>query len=186
MKPSSCLVLLTVAAIGATGWIARPKRVETIRPDSAAIESRVVEPQLAQGEPGAGPRLPEWIARPRHVPPEPKPKIDTVEPWNGKDLGPELELAKRDGPHMKIDRVDPWTPGIMYPEMPGPNPELDEEPWVANGVTSVPHRVAKAAPAKASKLLEPWPAEITSERSAKTLAYATDDAPASPNLTPSP
>jgi hypothetical protein len=80
-------------------------------------------------------------------PPAPPPPLDSVEPWTGEDLAPQLLVEANARPRLAVDRGDPWDPSVTFPFHPGPgllNPGLDMDmPWATNASAQ---EVAMATP----------------------------------------
>jgi hypothetical protein len=117
---------------------------------AASVEVATVVPVVAPTPPEAPPEaqpgataLPHPVEpRRRRLPPTEKTPLDTVEPWTGEDLGPQVEVLAMQRPHLEVDRADPWNPGTYYPAGPSQNPGLeDNDPW-AHGAETPRARIA--------------------------------------------
>jgi hypothetical protein len=139
-----------------------------------SADPSVLPPPEATAQPESPPEGPALAIphvqtrRPKASSAAQKPKLDTVEPWDGEDLAAEVELAALERPRLDVDRVDPWTPSVTYPANPGFGPELeDEDPW-AGAKSEAPRRVAKMTKKKRKlESSDPWLLPQPSEHAAK-------------------
>lgn len=85
-------------------------------------------------------------ARPtsKAAPKEPAPPLDTVEPWTGEDLAPQLQALAIGRPRLEIERSDPWNPSTVYPyDRQFEDRPLDgADPWARRA--AAPSVIAKA------------------------------------------
>ena len=143
-------------------------------PEAVVAPLDAVEPHAEHAGVASSPITLEPFLRPHAKPPAPA-KLDTVDPWTGEDLAPQLELAAMARIRPELDRTDAWDPSIRYESAPGhEDPRLDvSDPWKATASLDgdpAPVRAKLAHHQLADE--DPW-AVTPAGRSAKSATSAT-------------
>ncbi|HVH41989.1 MAG TPA: hypothetical protein VM925_06585 [Labilithrix sp.] len=153
----SFVATLVAGALAIVGWsLHRPSAsgstAHAIAPDPDTTAALPVAPEEPPAGPGiASPRVDDSSPRPRGTPlplPPTTLRVDTIEPWTGEDLAPQIQLAAAARARLPFDRHDPWIPGRTHPVTAPHDLIFDNgDPWASEATST---GVANAAPPEPS------------------------------------